>query len=68
MKLRTAPMNIVALPSKQKWVTEVTYILTQQGWTYLSIIKDLYDGLLYRWAGLFTEQFHCPGDCDCQMD
>ena len=30
----------------QKWVTDVTYITTQQGWAYLSTIKDLYDGFI----------------------
>jgi transposase InsO family protein len=30
----------------QKWVTDVTYIRTQQGWAYLSTIKDLYDGFI----------------------
>jgi len=30
----------------QKWVTDVTYIHTQQGWSYLSTIKDLYDGFI----------------------
>jgi len=30
----------------QKWVTDVTYIHTCQGWVYLSIIKDLYDGFI----------------------
>ena len=30
----------------QKWVTDVTYIHTQQGWAYLSTIKDLYDGFI----------------------
>lgn len=30
----------------QKWVTDVTYIHTQQGWAYLSMIKDLYDGFI----------------------
>ena len=29
-----------------KWVTDVTYIHTQQGWAYLSTIKDLYDGFI----------------------
>jgi transposase InsO family protein len=32
--------------SNQKWVTDVTYIATQQGWAYLSIIKDLFDGFI----------------------
>lgn len=30
----------------QKWVTDITYIRTQQGWGYLSAIKDLYDGYI----------------------
>ena len=30
----------------QKWVTDVTYIQTQQGWAYLSVIKDLFDGFI----------------------
>lgn len=30
----------------QKWVTDVTYIATQQGWAFLSTIKDLYDGFI----------------------
>ena len=30
----------------QKWVTDITYILTQQGWAYLSTIKDLFDGFV----------------------
>lgn len=30
----------------QKWVTDVTYIATLQGWAYLSTIKDLFDGFI----------------------
>jgi transposase InsO family protein len=30
----------------QKWVTDITYIATQQGWAYLSTIKDLFDGFI----------------------
>ena len=30
----------------QKWVTDITFIATQQGWCYLSTIKDLYDGFI----------------------
>jgi putative transposase len=30
----------------QKWVTDVTYIPTGQGWLYLSVIKDLHDGFI----------------------
>lgn len=30
----------------QKWVTDITYIATQQGWAYLSAVKDLFDGFI----------------------
>lgn len=30
----------------QKWVTDITYIRTTQGWAYLAAIKDLYDGFI----------------------
>jgi putative transposase len=35
-----------ATQPNQKWVADVTYIRTQQGWAYLSAIKDLYDGFI----------------------
>ena len=34
----------------QKWVTDVTYIATQQGWAYLSTIKDLFGGFIVAHA------------------
>ena len=30
----------------QKWVTDITYISTEQGWAYLSAIQDLFDGFI----------------------
>jgi putative transposase len=30
----------------EKWVTDVTYIRTNQGWAYLAVIKDLFDGFI----------------------
>ena len=38
--------DFAAIRPNQKWVTDVTYVLTQQGWAYLSTIKDLYDGFI----------------------
>ena len=38
--------DFTASRPNQKWVTDVTYIHTQQGWAYLSTIKDLYDGFI----------------------
>jgi transposase InsO family protein len=38
--------KFTASQPNQKWVTDVTYIATQQGWAYLSTIKDLFDGFI----------------------
>ena len=38
--------NFGASAPNEKWVTDVTYILTRQGWAYLSTIKDLFDGFI----------------------
>ena len=38
--------EFMATKPNQKWVTDVTYLLTQQGWVYLSTIKDLFDGFI----------------------
>lgn len=38
--------DFVAVKPNQKWVTDVTFIHTRQGWAYLSTIKDLYDGFI----------------------
>lgn len=35
-----------ATQPNQKWVTDVTYVRTQQGWGYLSTIQDLFDGFI----------------------
>ena len=38
--------DFTATRPNQKWVTDVTYIQTQQGMAYLSTIKDLFDGFI----------------------
>jgi putative transposase len=38
--------EFVANHPNQKWVTDVTYIATQQGWAYLSTIQDLFDSFI----------------------
>jgi transposase InsO family protein len=34
----------------QKWVSDITYISTRQGWMYLTIILDLYDRKIIGWS------------------
>jgi putative transposase len=57
--------DFVATRPNQKWVTDVTYVLTQQGWGYLSTIKDLFDGFIvasvfarHNAIGLVTQTVH----------
>jgi putative transposase len=38
--------DFTATAPNQKWVTDITYIRTQTGWVFLSIIKDLFDGFI----------------------
>lgn len=34
----------------EKWVSDITYIPTKQGWLYLTIIMDLFDRKIVGWA------------------
>ncbi|UXP30692.1 IS3 family transposase [Reichenbachiella agarivorans] len=34
----------------QKWVSDITYIPTKQGWLYLTIVMDLYDRKIVGWS------------------
>lgn len=36
-------MEPLQLPPNSKWVTDISYIHTQEGILYLSMIRDLYD-------------------------
>ncbi len=33
-----------------KWVTDITYIRTAEGWLYLSVVVDLYSGRVIGWS------------------
>jgi len=33
-----------------KWVTDITYIDTDEGWLYLSAVKDLHTGIVVGWS------------------
>ncbi len=34
----------------QKWVSDITYIKTDEGWLYLAGILDLYDNSIVGWS------------------
>jgi transposase InsO family protein len=50
--------NFVASQPNQKWVTDVTFIRTRQGWAYLSTIKDLYDGFIVAYQVSSNNSIH----------
>jgi putative transposase len=38
--------NFKASRPNQRWVTDITYVATGQGFVYLAVIKDLFDGFI----------------------
>ncbi len=42
--------NFEAQAPNQKWLTDFTYIPTQQGWLYLAAVLDLYSRKIVGWA------------------
>ena len=50
----TAPNRLerefVAKHPNQRWVSDITFIPTRQGWLYLAVIIDLYSRAVIGWA------------------
>ena len=42
--------DFTATRPDQRWVTDITYIWTEEGWTYLAAILDLYSRRVVGWA------------------
>jgi len=42
--------DFTATVSNAKWVTDITYIRTGEGWLYLAVIIDLHHGLVVGWS------------------
>ena len=34
----------------QKWVSDITFIATQEGWLYLAVVMDLFSRMIVGWA------------------
>ena len=53
-KLPVAPnrleQNFVAARPDQVWLTDVTYLWTDEGWLYLACVLDLYSRYIVGWA------------------
>lgn len=39
-----------ASKENQKWVSDITYIWTSEGWLYLAVVLDLYSRMVVGWA------------------
>ena len=42
--------TFVASGPNEKWVTDITYVRTAEGWLYLAVVLDLYSRLVVGWA------------------
>jgi transposase InsO family protein len=42
--------NFHADAPNQKWVSDITYIETREGWLYLAVVLDLYSRLVVGWS------------------
>ena len=53
-KLPVAPnlleQDFTANTPNQKWVSDITYIATDEGWLYLAVVLDLYSRLVVGWS------------------
>ena len=52
-KLPVAPnlleQNFTATAPNQKWVSDITYVATDEGWLYVAVVLDLYSRLVVGW-------------------
>ena len=42
--------TFAASEPNEKWVTDITYVRTAEGWLYLAVVLDLYSRLVVGWA------------------
>jgi len=42
--------NFTATAPNQKWVGDITYLWTDEGWLYLAVVIDLYSRLVVGWS------------------
>jgi putative transposase len=42
--------DFAAEEANAKWVTDITYVRTQESWLYLCVVIDLYSGIVVGWS------------------
>jgi transposase InsO family protein len=54
--------NFEADAENRKWVSDITYIWTDEGWLYLAVVLDLYSRMVVGWA--MSERMTAKLVCD----
>lgn len=54
--------NFDAQLPNQKWVGDITYLMTSEGWLYLAVIIDLYSRMVIGWS--MSERMTADLTCD----
>jgi transposase InsO family protein len=54
--------NFDADRTNQKWVSDITYIATDEGWLYLAVVMDLYSRSIIGWS--MSERMTTQLTCD----
>jgi len=54
--------NFEAERPNQKWVSDITYIATDEGWLYLAVVMDLYSRVVVGWS--MSERMTVQLTCD----
>jgi putative transposase len=57
--------NFTADSLDQKWVSDITYIWTEEGWLYLAVVLELYSRRVIGWA--IAERMTAALVCDALM-
>lgn len=42
--------DFTAMAANQKWVSDITYLWTDEGWLYLAVVMDLYSRAIVGWS------------------
>jgi transposase InsO family protein len=48
--------------SNEKWVSDITYVATDEGWLYVAVVLDLYSRLVVGWA--MSDRMSATLTCD----
>jgi putative transposase len=56
--------NFAAAAADERWVGDITYLWTEQGWVYLAVVLDLYSRKIVGWA--MDERMKAQLVCDAQ--